>query len=201
MTCSAEVTLALTVDGRFGKAPIGPFFVEYKLSGQTGGLGPQQVCVAAAAGPSSVSASLAGLSQQSLLLICTDNEVFYELNNDGVQRSIKATGFVILPGQPVVQTLEFGGNGSTDADVTILQLGTQGAPITGVGGSLIVEPEQIAGASQTAFTLVQTPAVPSKVLMFIDGTMTSTGNIVVVDNALTYSGPALSGGELIQFVF
>lgn len=198
---SGEVTLALTVNGQFGKAPVGPFSVEYKLSGQTGGLGPQQVAVPAAAGPSSVSASLAGLSQQSLLFICTDNEVTFEINNDGIQRTIKATGFVILPGDPVIQSLEFGGNGATDSDVTILQLGIAGVPLTGVGGSLIVELEQIASTSQTVFTLVNTPAVPLRVLFFIDGTLQSPTVFSVAANVLTYTGPALAGGERIQVVF
>ncbi len=62
-----------------------------------------------------------------------------------------------------------------------------------------VADEFAAALSQTNFTLSSTPSVNSVVKMFVDGVRVSNTAYSVVGAAVTYSGPALSGGEVIQF--
>ena len=121
---ASSLTLSLTVTGQIGKAPISAFSPEYKLTAQTAGLGPQELAVPSGAAAASVAAQVATLTTQSVLFICTDEEVTYQLNADGIDRTISAGGFAIHPGGPLVTSLAFGGNGVTSASVTIIQLGS-----------------------------------------------------------------------------
>ena len=121
---SSAVTLTLTVAGQIGIVPIGALSVEFALSGQTAGIGPQLVTVPAGAAPASVDAEVAAMSEQSLLFMYSSKEVTYQINSDGVDRTIKEGGFAIHPGDPVITDLAFGGNGSTDSSVTIIHSGT-----------------------------------------------------------------------------
>lgn len=121
---SSSLTLTLTVTGTTGKAPLTPFEVTYALTGQDGALGPQAVKVPQAAAVNTVVAQVPTLTEQSALLIATDEQVTYQINSDGVNRVIRQGGFAVHPGNPVVTALKFGGNGSKDAAVTIFQLGT-----------------------------------------------------------------------------
>lgn len=121
---ASSLKLSLTVTGQVGKVPFQAFTAEYELTGQTAGLGPQELVVPSGAAPASVDAQVPTLAAQNVLFICTDDEVTYQLNSDAVNRTIRKGGFVIHAGDPVITALAFGGNGSTDASVTIIQLGT-----------------------------------------------------------------------------
>ena len=120
---SSSLTLALTISGEIGSITLEPETLTYALTGQDAGLGPQALKVPAGAAAKSVAAKVAAMSQQGVLLIFTDKEVTYEINGDGEDRTIKEGAFAIHPGGPTATALAFGGNGSTDADVTIFQLG------------------------------------------------------------------------------
>lgn len=208
---AGEITVGFTVNGQVGKATVGPFSGSYALTGQTGALGPQQVTVPAAAGVASVAAQLAALSTQRVLFMCSDQRVTYQLNSDGVNRTIEPGAPAIHPGDPVVTSLAFGGNGSTDATVTILQLGTAGTPSTVVGGSLFTQ--EVAPASNPggtpAFTLnwepppAAPPLKPVRVLVYVDGVMAAFDDYTVVGTTLTWTGTtsgALAGSERLAFV-
>lgn len=198
----STLTLDLTISGEIGKFKIEPVTVQYQVSGQDAATGPKAIQVPAAAAPGSVSVLTEPMASQSLLLICTDEEVTYRLNGDGVDRTIKAAGFAIHPGGPVITQLDFGGNGSTNANISIYQLGVPGTPIASVGGALIVEPEQAAINGQTVFNLTQIPTNPAALLVFRDGALDPVGDWVVVGSVATFTpGAAFTGGERVQFVF
>lgn len=198
----SALTLDLTITGTIGKFAVDPVVVQYQVSGQDAATGPKALKVLAGAAPASVSVCLEPMVTQNLLLICTDEEITYRLNGDGVDRTVKAGGFAIHPGGPVITQLDFGGNGVTDANVTLYQLGLSGTPVASVGGAMIVEPEQTAGAAQTAFVLTQIPTNTNAFLVFRDGVLDPVGDWAVVGTAATFTpGVAFSGGERVQFVF
>ena len=120
----SDIKLSLSVTGQVGKVPLELFTVEYELTGQSAGLGPQELAVPQGAAAASIPAQVPTLTSQTLLFICTDEEVTYQINSDGVNRTIKKGGFAVHPGDPVVASLAFGGNGFTDAKVSIFQLGS-----------------------------------------------------------------------------
>jgi hypothetical protein len=121
----SSIKIEMTISGQVGKVPLTAFQVTYELSGQDAGLGPQEIQVPAAAAAGSITAQVATMpTKQRLLLICTDEEVTYQINGDAVDRTIEKGGVAIHPGDPAVTSLLFGGNGQTDAAVTIIQMGT-----------------------------------------------------------------------------
>jgi hypothetical protein len=120
---ASSVTLALTVSGQVGKAPLEPTTQTFALSGMTAAVGPQAVKVPAAAAAATIDVCVVPMTTQRLLLIQTDEEVTYQINTDGINRVIEKGGFAVHPGDPVVTALAFGGNGQTDAEVTVYQLG------------------------------------------------------------------------------
>ncbi len=120
---ASSLKFALTVSGQVGKVPLEAFTVTYDLSGLDASLGPQDLKVPSAAAAASVAAQVPTMTSQSVLFICTDEEVTYQLNGDGTDRTIRKGGFAIHPGDPAITALAFGGNGSTDAAVSILQAG------------------------------------------------------------------------------
>jgi hypothetical protein len=198
----SALTLDLTISGTIGKFTVEPLVVQYQVSSQDAASGPKEVSVPAAAAAGSISVCLEPMATQNLLLLCTDEEVTYRLNGDGVDRTIKPNGFAIHPGNPVVTQLDFGGNGTTAAKVSVFQLGLPGTPTSTVGGALIVEPEQTAIAAQTIFNLTQAPTNPAAVLVFRDGVLDPLGEWAVVGTVATFTpGVAFAGGERVQFVF
>lgn len=199
----SALTLDLTISGSIGKFTVEPVTVQYQVSGQDAATGPKSIKIPAGAAPGSISVLTEPMETQNLLLICSADEEFtYRLNGDGIDRVVKAGGFAIHPGGPVIVQLEFGGNGTTDANVTLYQLGLSGVPIASVGGALIVEPEQTATSAQTAFTLTQIPSDPIKLLVFRDGSLEPLGDWDVVGTAVTFTpGTPLGGGERINFIF
>ncbi len=121
---SSAITLDLTINGVIGQITLVPKTLQFVLSGQEAGLGPQAIKVPAAAVAASVSAQVPTIStKQGLLLIHASEEVTYQINGDLVDRTIAKDSFAAHPGDPIVTTLAFGGNGSTDAEVTIFHLG------------------------------------------------------------------------------
>ena len=200
---SSSLTLTLTIAGQIGSIPIETQTLSYALSGQTAGTGPKSVNVPAAAAPGSVEVCMEPMSEQNVLVLIADKEATYELNGDGVYRTINEDGFAVLPGGPVTAELAFGGNGTNDANITMLQLGLAGAPSTAIGGAMKVESLAAATPGQTVFTLTETPANPLAVMLFIDGVMwpSTHASVTVSNNTVTWSGAALSGGERIDVAY
>lgn len=198
---SSAITLALTVSGQIGKVPIEPFQASYALSGQEMATGPKEVTVSAGTSPGGYSVAVEPMSEQTLLLICSDKGITYQLNSDGINRTVGENAFAIHPGDPVVQQLAFGNAGTTDAGVTIFQLGVQGTPPSGIGGAIANTDEITATVTQTDFTLSAEPADPTKVLVFRDGALQSFSDYTVSGTTLTWTGTPYAGGERVQIVF
>jgi len=188
----ADLTLSLTISGQTGKIPFEPVTTTFTLTGQDGAKGPMEAKVPSSAVHGSVSLPVGGLQTQRVLLICATEAVTYEINGSGLVEDLGKGGFVVLPGNPVATVLTFGGNGSTDAQVTVLQLGDAGTPTSGVGGAAYVK-RIAAAAAQTLFTLDDIPAKPASVLLWVDGAEVDT--FTIATNVLTWTGAALSGGE------
>lgn len=125
MAADKSIKLTLTVEGQFGVQPLQPFTTIYQLTGHKFdwehgvAVGPADVAV---------SRAIPSLGTQSLLLILSDQDVVYRLNGEVTNRLIKrgaaGGGFAVHPGTPNVTTVEFDGNGSSEASVRLIALGT-----------------------------------------------------------------------------
>ena len=123
----SSLKLTLALEGTIGKFPICPLELIFELTGQTAASGPKEVTVPANTAPGSLSVNIEPMTTQNLLFICPDKDgagVQYQLNGDGIDRSIPAGSFAIHPGGPVLTALDFGNSDLTKAaSVTVLQLG------------------------------------------------------------------------------
>lgn len=120
---ASSLTLGLTISGQVGRVVLEPVTQTFALSGMTASGGPQSIKVPAGAAAATIDACVAAMTEQKVLLILTDEEVTYQINGDLVNRTIEKGGFAIHPGNPIVTALAFGGNGQTDAEVTVVQVG------------------------------------------------------------------------------
>lgn len=206
----SDLKLTLNISGKIGKFPLDAFETIYEMSGKDSGEGPKEVLVpqdAGGAGPA-VSVALEGIASQDLLFICTDNQVTYEINADGVDRVIKANGFAVHPGNPVVTALVFKGNGSQDSKVNVFQLGDAGTPTPYFGGAFLyqeIAPADNPGGTPT-FTLnwtpppVAPPLRPVRVQVFVDGVLAEVADYTVAANQLTWAGAPLAGTERLTII-
>lgn len=197
---SGSVKLTLDVSGSVGKATIGPFTAIYELVNETAGTGPFELKVPPTADPGDVEAVLPPMAEQKLLLVLSDEDVIYELNDDGVQRVLTGGGFVILPGDPVISKLTFGNIGKIrTATITLIQIGDEGpTPPTSLVDFLLNNLGP-AVAGQTVFNLTRIPNKPSSLMLFIEGIEYSeqTGFFTLVSSVLTWL-PAAAGSFALQ---
>lgn len=183
------LTLELTVSGQLGKFPLSKEKITFVTSGKAL-TGPKVVPVPAAAPAASVSVALEGMSQQLVLVLCATERITYQINGDGVNREIAEGAFAVHPGNPVITRLSLGGNGLTDAEVSIFQVGKEGTPPTpppaAAANSLHLFTPVTAG--QTVFTLPSIPANPGATVLFIAGVMYTavSGFFTLVGNTLTW---------------
>lgn len=121
------LTLQLTVSGQLGQFPITKEVTSFIASGKAL-TGPKAILVPAGAAPAAINVTLEEMSRQLVLLLCATQRVTYQINNDGVNRELAEGSFAVHPGNPVITQLAFGGNGLTESEVSVFQIGNEGSP-------------------------------------------------------------------------
>lgn len=153
-------------------------------------------------------------SGQTFFAVKSDQDVRIRLNGSAaLEFNISDGAPLMFPGSPEVSQIELTGIAASDAKVFITKImdttwltNPPNTPVAGSTGFFTnFDNLGTAGAAQTAFTLLNTPADTSRVIFMVDGVgyTVASGAITVVGTALTWTDTefVMAGTERIEVLY